>query len=198
VCSTGLLKFVVADGYTFVKFLICKEQHNSWYLPNQKKMAVLQISTLDFVTDRATDLPTVGPITRAKCYWTTCLERKSDNYLVGSRNPVRHNTVPDHRLIWTSSWSNAVELNHMILCLWKNTGGQRRKGWGGTKEAHTPYSAVHGFWPMEEIMELADGPTGCGEVVRGGGLFACNFRVTRTDVRTEVDRRTRPNMLSLH
>jgi hypothetical protein len=124
-CSTGLIKFVIADGYTFVKFLICKEQHNSWYLPDQNKMAVLQISTLDFVTDRVTDLPTVGPITRAKCYWTTCLESKSDNYLVGSRNPVRHNTVPDHRLIWTSSWSNAVELNHMVLCLWKNTGGFR-------------------------------------------------------------------------
>jgi hypothetical protein len=28
--------------------------------------------------------------------------------------------VPDHRLTWTSSWSNAVELNHMVLCLWKN------------------------------------------------------------------------------
>jgi hypothetical protein len=67
-CSTGLIKFVVADGYTFVKFLIWNEQHNNWYLPNQKKMAVLQISTLDFVTDRVTDLPTAGPVTRAKCY----------------------------------------------------------------------------------------------------------------------------------
>jgi hypothetical protein len=51
---------------------------------------------------------------------------------------------------------------------------------------------------MEELAELADRPTGCGEVVRGGGLFACNFRVTRSAVRTEADRRTRPNMMSLH
>ena len=70
--------------------------------------------------------------------------------------------------------------------------------WGGTKEAHIQYSAVHGFWPMEELAKLADGPTGCGEMVRGGGLFACNFRVTRSAVSAEANRRTRPNMLSLH
>jgi len=119
-----------------VKFLIRNVQHNNWYFPNQKKIAVLQISTLDFVTDRVTDLPTVGPVARAKCYWTTCLESKSDKYLVGSRNPVRHNTVPDHRLIWTSSWSNAVELNHMVLCLWKNTGGVRDARSGVVQKKH--------------------------------------------------------------
>jgi hypothetical protein len=48
-----------------------------------------------------------------------------------------------------------------------------------TTEAHTQYSAIHGFWPVEELSELAEGPTGCGEVARGGCLFACNFRVTR-------------------
>ena len=37
------------------------------------------------------------------------------------------------------------------------------------------YSAVHGFWPAEELAELADGPTGCGEVARGGCLFAWNL-----------------------
>ena len=41
------------------------------------------------------------------------------------------------------------------------------------------YSAVHGFWPVEELVELADGPTGCGEVARGGCLFDGKFSVTR-------------------
>ena len=42
-------------------------------------------------------------------------------------------------------------------------------------------------------------PAGCHEVVRGGGLFATNFSVTRSTVLTEAERRSRPNMmLSLH
>jgi hypothetical protein len=40
------------------------------------------------------------------------------------------------------------------------------------------YSAIHSFWPVEELEELTDGPTGCGEVARGGCLFAWNFSVT--------------------
>ena len=36
---------------------------------------------------------------------------------------------------------------------------------------------MEGFWPVEK---LADGPTGCGEVARGGCLFDGNFRVTRS------------------
>ena len=48
-------------------------------------------------------------------------------------------------------------------------------------------------------MELADGPTGCGEMARGGCLCAWNFSVTRYCVPRQVERRTRPNMmLSLH
>jgi hypothetical protein len=33
---------------------------------------------------------------------------------------------------------------------------------------------VHYLWPAKEIKELADGPTGCGKVARGGCLFAWN------------------------
>jgi hypothetical protein len=29
-----------------------------------------------------------------------------------------------------------------------------------------PYSAVYGFWPVEDLAELSDGPTGSGAVVR--------------------------------
>jgi hypothetical protein len=58
------------------------------------------------------------------------------------------------------------------------------------------YSAVHGFWPMV-LAELADEPSGGGEVARGGCTFACNFSVTRTTVLTETETRARPNM-SLH
>ena len=31
------------------------------------------------------------------------------------------------------------------------------------------------FWPVEELAQLAGGPTGCGEVARGGCLFAWNL-----------------------
>ena len=59
------------------------------------------------------------------------------------------------------------------------------------------YSAVHGFWPVEELAELADGPTGRGEVARGGCLFAWNISVTRSPLLTGAERRTRPNMALL-
>ena len=39
---------------------------------------------------------------------------------------------------------------------------------------------------------------GCGEVARGGCVFAWNFSVTRPSVLTETERRARPNILSLH
>jgi hypothetical protein len=41
-------------------------------------------------------------------------------------------------------------------------------------------------------VELADGPTGCGEVARGWCLFALNLSVTRSSVLKEVERTT-PN-----
>jgi len=56
------------------------------------------------------------------------------------------------------------------------------------------YSAVHGFWPAEVLAELAEVPTGCGEVARGGCLFAWNFRVTRSSIPLEAERRTRPKI----
>ena len=56
--------------------------------------------------------------------------------------------------------------------------------------------ALHGFWPVEELAVLADGPTGCGEVARGGCVFAWNLTVTRSTVFTEAER-TRTNMTGL-
>jgi len=41
-------------------------------------------------------------------------------------------------------------------------------------------SAVLGFWPVEELAEQADGPTGRGEVTRAGCLLACYVCVTRS------------------
>jgi hypothetical protein len=46
-----------------------------------------------------------------------------------------------------------------------------------------------------EFAELTDG--GCGNVVNGGCTFASKFIVTGSQVLTEADRRTRPNMMSL-
>ena len=56
------------------------------------------------------------------------------------------------------------------------------------------YSAVHGFWPAEELAELADGPTSCGELARGGCTFTWNCFVTRSTVLTWQERDTRPHM----
>jgi hypothetical protein len=36
------------------------------------------------------------------------------------------------------------------------------------------YNAVHGFWPVEDIAEFSDGPTGCGEIVRVGVYLLCD------------------------
>jgi hypothetical protein len=61
------------------------------------------------------------------------------------------------------------------------------------------YSEVHGFWLVEEVAELVDGPIGCGKVERGGCLFTQNFSVKRASVLVEMEGRTKPTMtLSLH
>ena len=39
---------------------------------------------------------------------------------------------------------------------------------------------MRGFWPVEELAELADGPTGRAEVARGVYLFASNFSVSKS------------------
>jgi len=44
---------------------------------------------------------------------------------------------------------------------------------------------------MEELGEEAGGPTGRGEVARGGCLFAWYFNVTSLPVVTEAERSTR-------
>ena len=49
------------------------------------------------------------------------------------------------------------------------------------------------FRPVGVLAELVDGPTGCGEVARGGCSFAWNLSVTRSTVFKEAERRTRPN-----
>jgi hypothetical protein len=46
------------------------------------------------------------------------------------------------------------------------------------------------FWPAQELVLLANGPTRCGEVSRGGCLFARNIRVARPTVFTEAQGRT--------
>jgi hypothetical protein len=52
---------------------------------------------------------------------------------------------------------------------------------------------------VEEVAELAEGSTECGELVRVGCLFVWNFSMTRSAVCTGVESWTGPNMtLSLH
>jgi hypothetical protein len=40
---------------------------------------------------------------------------------------------------------------------------------------------------MDDLAELADGPTGCGEVARGGCSLSWNCSVTKTAVLTEAE-----------
>jgi hypothetical protein len=47
------------------------------------------------------------------------------------------------------------------------------------------YGAVYDFWPVQ-LVELAEGPTGCGEVAMDGCSLAWNFGVTRSAILTEV------------
>jgi hypothetical protein len=56
------------------------------------------------------------------------------------------------------------------------------------------YSALHGFWRVEDLAELANGPSWCDAVARGGCLFDWNFSVTNSAIFSEAETRTRPNM----
>ena len=49
------------------------------------------------------------------------------------------------------------------------------------------------FWSVEDLGELADGPSGCGEVASGECLFVWKFSVTSSTVLTERED-SRPNM----
>ena len=33
---------------------------------------------------------------------------------------------------------------------------------------------MRGFWPVEDLAQLSDGPNGCGKVVRGGVYLLCD------------------------
>jgi hypothetical protein len=58
---------------------------------------------------------------------------------------------------------------------------------------------VHGFWPVELLAELVDGPTGYDKMARGGCLFAWNLGVTRPTVLMNEEKRNSPHMtMSLH
>jgi hypothetical protein len=64
--------------------------------------------------------------------------------------------------------------------------------WRQVPQKHPPdytvlCSTLLHFWLVEELTELADRPTGCGEVARCGCLFAWNFSVTRSAVLTEME-----------
>ena len=48
---------------------------------------------------------------------------------------------------------------------------------------------MHHGVSKEESAQLADCPIGCGEVARGGCLFACNVSLTRSTVSTEGEGR---------
>jgi hypothetical protein len=58
---------------------------------------------------------------------------------------------------------------------------------------------VHDFCPARELAELVNEHTACGEVAKGGCLFAWNFSVTRSTVLRKAERNIRPTTtLSLH
>ena len=57
---------------------------------------------------------------------------------------------------------------------------------------------MHGFWPVEDLAELADGPTACGDAVRDGCVSTWNLSVIGSTALMEAERRTRPNVLLLN
>jgi len=56
---------------------------------------------------------------------------------------------------------------------------------------------VNGLWPVDDLAELADGPTTGGDVVRDGCFSTSNFSLTGSTVLMDAERRTIPNVLSL-
>jgi len=50
------------------------------------------------------------------------------------------------------------------------------------------YSTLLLFWPVKDSAELADGPTGCGDIARSRRLFAWYFSVTKSSACTEAER----------
>ena len=66
-----------------------------------------------------------------------------------------------------------------------------------TDSAILKNSTLLRLWPVDELVELADGPTGCVTVARGGCLLAWNFVVIMSTVLTEAER-TRPNLTVSH
>lgn len=42
--------------------------------------------------------------------------------------------------------------------------------------------AVHGFWPVEESVDLANGPPGGGELAKGGCFICLELTVIRSTV----------------
>jgi len=56
------------------------------------------------------------------------------------------------------------------------------------------YSAVRGFWPVRELADLADGPTGRGEVSKGWVFVCLGVQCDEFNPITVAERRTRPIM----
>jgi hypothetical protein len=69
-----------------------------------------------------------------------------------------------------------------------------REGSGNIFDPYS-YSTLVRFWPAEGLALLADGPTGCDEVVRGGCSYVWNLSVARPTVLTEAERNTRSYIL---
>lgn len=64
--------------------------------------------------------------------------------------------------------------------------------WRQVPQKHLPvyavlYSTLFHFWLVGELVELADRGTGCGEMARGGCLFAWNFSVIRSALLMETE-----------
>jgi len=77
-------------------------------------------------------------------------------------------------------------------CRFKWTGPFRRKtksGFCACTITFQTQSTLFRFWPVEDLVELADGPTRCGKVAWGGCLFTWNFIVTWPTVFTAQKQR---------
>jgi len=57
---------------------------------------------------------------------------------------------------------------------------------------------VNGFWLVEELAELVDGPTGCGKVVRESVFICLELQRDKVNCTPQgEDKRTTPHMMLL-
>jgi hypothetical protein len=91
-------------------------------------------------------------------------------------------------------FNDNVSSSQIIWHKMEGLGNNDQKGCGRKQSGlNFRYSTLLRFWLAKELIGLADGPNGCGELVMGGCSFAWNFCVTGSTVLVGHREDARPN-----